>query len=254
MPANSVPLPTRRERCAPTSPSRLRRLGPGVEGRRLRQHGQVDVGQHHRSPAEARPRAGERHLLAAQRRGVPSGWRPRRPRGRPSRTRRADGAPQRRQHDVRRALQHPGDVLHPVERLGGQGAHRALALVQAQHAQVGGQPRRGARVAQQPQQRGHQEGRDQHHQDGRAEGDRAHQPGRRDRAGAGQGRGGPPAGHRRPSARSGARSRVWGVGTVDSTESTTPGPDAAVIHSSGRTVTRCPSTARATDFTSSGTT
>ena len=253
MPLNSEPLPTRRERCAPTSPS-----GWGASARESKAAGCGSTARS-TSGSTTGPQRKPAHAPVSATCSPPSGRRPQRVAptpdlGHPLADQPADGAPQRREDDVRRALQHPGHVLDPVERLDGQGAHRPLALVQPQHPQVGGQPRRGAGVVQQPQQRGHQERRGQHHQHGRAEGDRADQAGRRDRAGAGQRRGGPPAGHRRSSARSGPAPGSGASAPSTSTESTTLGPDAAVIHSSGRTVTRCPSTARATDFTSSGTT
>ena len=49
-------------------------------------------------------------------------------------------------------------------------------------------------------------------------------------------------------------SRAEGVGTESRTSCTTEAPDTLLIHSSGRTVMRCSSTARATCLTSSGTT
>ena len=246
----AVPDPARAVR--PDQPHRLGQLGVGVERRGRGQHLDEVAGEAHRPPAVAGPPGREGDLLLAQQPPAPA------PRadegvGDPGLRvqQRPHGPVRRAQREVRRPRGDPGDVLDVVDVAQDQPRRGALALVQhrvgqdAVRLRLPGRPveqargRRGPRTA-----RSARSG-----------------PGPR-RAPRGPARSRPPAppgpGRRWPATASSPAHRVRepssvdGVGTEVRTASTTRRPEASVIHSSGRTVIRCASTARATAFTSSG--
>ena len=248
MSANSTPAPEPRRAVDADQADR-----PGVSAResnraRVRQHPQTVAVQADRPPAVAGPGGGQADLLLAQHPPAPPcaarsrSWagRPRGPAARPVGGCSATYGVAR--HHARDVL----DVLAVADREPRGGA---LALVQPAVVELGVEHRGRVGAVQQSEAGDQDERRTQHHHGRRGADHRGDHGDGPDDDRAGQRRGGPPTrGHPVLTA-----SRACdGVGTWTSTASTMERPVVCVIQSSGRTVTRCESTARATAFTSSG--
>ena len=210
----------------------LRRLGPGVVGRRLGQHRDGWSAGTARGPQRKPAQA-----LVSATCSSPTGRRPQR-RDADARLGHAVARGGRRRprtagesDDVRRTLQHAGHVLDPVGRLHDQRRWPVpCPSCSRLHPEVGDQAGRRARPVHQAQHRGHEEGRRQDHQHRRAE-QRPPRPGpppRRAHA-----RPAPGVATQRVTVAPAAAPGSAGAGTLARTESTTRGPEAAVIHSSG---------------------